>query len=67
MICIMDMSLIPGWERSIGPFPSQYGKPHVYARDIHSGAGNCVCGWNPEHRLHEAYSRAAPEVKCYNG
>jgi len=18
--------------------------PHVYARDIHSGAGNCVCG-----------------------
>lgn len=35
---------IPGWEGSIGPFPSQYGEPHVYARNIHSGAGNCVCG-----------------------
>lgn len=35
---------IPGWEGSIGPFPSQYNDPHVYARDIHSGAGNCVCG-----------------------
>ncbi|HEV2452008.1 MAG TPA: hypothetical protein VGS62_08780 [Streptosporangiaceae bacterium] len=35
---------IPGWEGSIGPSPSQYGKPHVYARDICSGAGNCVCG-----------------------
>jgi hypothetical protein len=35
---------IPGWEGSIGPFPGQYGKPHVYARSIHSGAGNCVCG-----------------------
>ena len=36
--------LIPGWEGSVGPFPSQYMLPHVYARDIHSGAGNCVCG-----------------------
>jgi hypothetical protein len=35
---------IPGWEGSIGPFKSQYGKPHVYARSVHSGAGNCVCG-----------------------
>ena len=35
---------IPGWEGSIGPSPAQYGKPHVYARDITSGAGNCVCG-----------------------
>lgn len=35
---------IPGWEGSVGPFPSQYNAPHVYARDIHSGAGNCVCG-----------------------
>jgi hypothetical protein len=35
---------IPGWEGSIGPGPGQYGKPHVYARDIQSGAGNCVCG-----------------------
>lgn len=35
---------IPGWEGTIGPSPSQYGAPHVYARDVHSGAGNCVCG-----------------------
>ena len=35
---------IPGWEGSIGPSPSQYNDPHVYARNIHSGAGNCVCG-----------------------
>ena len=35
---------IPGWEGSTGPFPAQYGQFHVYARDIHSGAGNCVCG-----------------------
>jgi hypothetical protein len=35
---------IPGWEGAVGPFKSQYGEPHVYARDIHSGAGNCVCG-----------------------
>jgi hypothetical protein len=35
---------IPGWEGSIGPFPGGYGKPHVYARNVHSGAGNCVCG-----------------------
>lgn len=35
---------IPGWEGSVGPFPAQYHLPHVYARDVHSGAGNCVCG-----------------------
>jgi hypothetical protein len=35
---------IPGWEGSIGPSPAQYGLPHVYARDVHSGAGNCICG-----------------------
>lgn len=35
---------IPGWEGSIGPSPAQYHLPHVYARDVHSGAGNCVCG-----------------------
>lgn len=34
---------VPGWEGSIGPFPGQYTHPHVYARDIYSGAGNCVC------------------------
>lgn len=35
---------VPGWEGTQGPFPSQYRDPHVYARSIHSGAGNCVCG-----------------------
>lgn len=39
-----DYVTIPGWEGSIGPSPAQYDQPHVYARDIHSGAGNCVCG-----------------------
>jgi hypothetical protein len=33
----------PGSEGSIGPFPQDYSQPHVYARDITSGAGNCVC------------------------
>jgi len=39
-----DPLTIPGWEGSQGPFRAQYGQPHVYARDIRSGAGNCVCG-----------------------
>ena len=39
-----DYVTIPGWEGSIGPFPAQYNDPHVYARDITSGAGNCICG-----------------------
>lgn len=43
---------VPGWEGSIGPSPAQYGDPHVYARDVASGAGNCVCGRDPGHRLH---------------
>ena len=46
------MITIPGWEGTIGPFPAQYSQPHVYARDIHSGAGNCVCAhglWDARH------------------
>ena len=50
---------IPGWEGSIGPFPAQYGKPHVYARSIHSGAGNCVCGRDLGYARHV---QAAPGV-----
>lgn len=42
----------PGWGGSIGPFPDQYREPHVYARDVMSGAGNCVCGGPPGDRLH---------------
>lgn len=51
---------MPGWEGSVGPFPSQYGKPHVYARDVHSGAGNCVCGRDPRHRLHPQLAPGVP-------
>jgi hypothetical protein len=50
---------VPGWEGSIGPGPGQYGKPHVYARDTGSGAGNCVCGRDLGHDLHV---QAAPGV-----
>ncbi|MFI7532593.1 hypothetical protein [Streptosporangium sp. NPDC049376] len=39
-----ELAVPPGWEGTRGPFPSEYGQPHVYARDVHSGAGNCVCG-----------------------
>lgn len=35
---------IPGWEGAVGPFTVDYDKSHVYARDVFSGAGNCVCG-----------------------
>jgi hypothetical protein len=50
---------IPGWEGSIGPGPGQYHLPHVYARDVYSGAGNCVCGRDLGHSLHV---QAAPGV-----
>lgn len=50
---------VPGWEGAVGPFPSQYSQPHVYARDIHSGAGNCVCGSDLGHDDHV---QAAPGV-----
>jgi hypothetical protein len=51
--------IIPGWEGSIGPSPKQYNSPHVYARDIQSGAGNCVCGKYLGHFVHV---QAAPGV-----
>lgn len=28
---------VPGQDGTVGPFPSQYGRLHVYARDVHSG------------------------------
>lgn len=55
----MTHETVPGWEGSIGPFPTQYGQPHVYARDVSSGAGNCVCGHHLGHGLHV---QAAPGV-----
>jgi transcriptional regulator with XRE-family HTH domain len=33
-----------GYGGTVGPFPGQYLTLHVYARDIHSGYGHCVCG-----------------------
>lgn len=50
---------IPGWEGTVGPFPGEYTKPHVYARDTHSGAGNCVCG---AHLGASVHVQAAPGV-----
>jgi len=50
----------PGWEGAQGPFTSEYGLPHVYARDVHSGAGNCVCGAGLHDGLH---LQAAPGVE----
>jgi hypothetical protein len=50
---------IPGWEGAVGPFPSDHSEPHVYARDIHSGAGNCVCGSGLSDWVHV---QAAPGV-----
>lgn len=55
---------IPGWEGSQGPFPSQYNTPHVYARSIHSGAGNCVCGRSVGESIHV---QAAPGVPVPDG
>jgi hypothetical protein len=58
------MEQAPGWEGSVGPFPGQYGEPHVYARDVHSGAGNCVCG----HDLYvKRHIQAAPGVPIPGG
>lgn len=50
---------VPGYEGSVGPGPGQYGQPHVYARDVQSGAGNCVCGSWLGHFIH---TEAAPGV-----
>jgi hypothetical protein len=38
--------------------PSEYGLAHVYARDVHSGSGNCVCG----RHLGTKHVQAAPGV-----
>jgi hypothetical protein len=55
----MDSNDTPGWEGSVGPFPRQYARPHVYARDVQSGAGNCVCAAPLEDWLHV---QAAPGI-----
>ena len=43
----------------LGPFAADYGRPHCYARDVASGAGNCVCGSSLGDALH---TEAAPGV-----
>lgn len=54
-----DRVSVPGWEGSTGPSPAQFNMPHVYARDVTSGAGNCVCG----HSLGDSrHVQAAPGV-----
>jgi len=50
---------VPGWEGAVGPFKAGYAQPHVYARDVYSGAGNCVCGSALGEDLHV---QAAPGV-----
>lgn len=55
----LDPSAVPGWEGTRGPHRFQRDLPHVYARDIDSGAGNCVCGRGLGARLHV---QAAPGV-----
>ncbi len=56
----MTTENVPGYEGTVGPFKGrQYFEPHVYARDVHSGAGNCVCGADLGSRRH---TQAAPGV-----
>jgi hypothetical protein len=43
----------------LGPNPAQYGRRHAYARSVHSGAGNCICGRDAADQLH---TRLAPNV-----
>jgi hypothetical protein len=54
------MDGVPGFEGSLGPLTdAERCAPHVYARDITSGAGNCVCGAALPDDLHV---QAAPGV-----
>lgn len=59
-LTLADVDTVPGWEGSVGPFAEDYASPHVYARDVHSGAGNCVCGSDVAHKLHV---QAAPGIE----
>lgn len=51
---------VPGTNGSLGPFGDvEYAQPHVYARSVNSGAGNCVCGAALGDGIH---TEAAPGV-----
>jgi hypothetical protein len=56
---LMDELPVPGMAGITGPFPYQYSGAHVYARDIHSIPGLCVCGAPLASRRHPY---AAPGV-----
>ena len=47
-----NKEMFPGKEGAIGPFPAQYAEPHAFARDVNSGAGNCVCGAAVDDEIH---------------
>jgi hypothetical protein len=52
---------VPGYEGSAGPFSDEeYRRPHVYARDVMSGAGNCVCGADPRDEVHTEVAPGVP-------
>jgi hypothetical protein len=56
----VDDDRVPGSGGSLGPATdNEYCQPHVYARDVQSGAGNCVCGGALGDDLH---TEAAPGV-----
>ncbi len=57
---VIDRVSVPGWEGSCGPFKGQYAQPHVYARDVMSGSGNCVCGTDPRDKPHVPSPLAPP-------
>ena len=57
---LVDIETVPGGCGSLGPFgAAEFCQPHVYARDVTSGAGNCVCGAPLPDDLHV---QAAPGV-----
>lgn len=54
------MDEVPGTCGSLGPLTeAEMCAPHVYARDVNSGAGNCVCGAALPDDLH---TEAAPGI-----
>lgn len=56
---------VPGRGGSQGPFPDEYNVPHVYARDIHSGSGNCVCGTHMTYDIHTEIAPGVPMLKRF--
>lgn len=58
---VSTTATVPGHRGSVGPFPSEYQRPHVYARDVRSNAGLCVCG-GPLVDVDARHTEAAPGV-----